>query len=101
MITGSRIKDTRLDAVGFASLKIERSELKNVVFRDVFDGRFPRKAEKLSLVDVKLDNVQFIGCTIRDTTIKGIAAEGLRIRGKDLSGRTIENAEELRALSER
>ena len=100
-ITGSRIRDSRLEAVGFASLKIERSELRNVAIRDVFLGRFPRKAEKLSLVDVKLDNVQFIGCTFRDTTIRGISAEGLRIRGRDFSGKTIEKAEDLQALSER
>jgi uncharacterized protein YjbI with pentapeptide repeats len=100
-ITGSRIRDSRLEAVGFASLMIERSELRNVAIRDVFDGRFPRKAEKLTLVDVKLDNVQFIGCTFRDTTIRGISVEGLRIRGRDLSGKTVEKVEDLQALSER
>ncbi|MGA2641019.1 MAG: pentapeptide repeat-containing protein [Spirochaetia bacterium] len=100
-VTNSRIKDSRLEAVGFASLVIEGSELKNVTFRDVFDGRFPRKAEKLSLVNVKLDNVQFIGCTFRDTTIKGFKADNLRIRGRDFSGRTIERLEDLQALSER
>jgi uncharacterized protein YjbI with pentapeptide repeats len=100
-VTGSRIKDTRLESAGFAALKIEGCDLKNIVIRDTFQGRFPGKAERLSLVDVTLDNVQFIGCTLRDTTIKGIKADGLRIRGKDLSGRTIESVEDLRALSER
>jgi uncharacterized protein YjbI with pentapeptide repeats len=100
-ITGSRIKDSRLEAAAFSALKIEKSDLKNVVIRDGADGRFPRNVENLSLVDVKLDNVQFIGCALRDTTIRGIKAEGLRIRGKDLSGRTIETVEDLRALSER
>ncbi len=100
-LTRSRITDSRLEAVGFGSLKIERSDLKNVVIRDVFDGRFPGKSEGLSLLDVKLDNVQFIGCTLRDTTLKGISVEGLKIRGRDLSGRTFESADELRALSER
>ncbi len=100
-IIGSRIKDARLEAVGFASLKIERSELKNVAIRDVFDGRFPKKVENLSLVDVKLDNVQFIGCTFRDTTIRGVKTDNLRIRGRDLSGMTIEKVEDLQALSER
>jgi uncharacterized protein YjbI with pentapeptide repeats len=100
-LTDSRIKDSRLEAVGFGALKIERSELRNLVIRDAFDGRFPRKAESLSLVDVKLDNVQFIGCIFRDTTFKGISADGLKIRGRDLSGRTFESADELRTLSER
>jgi hypothetical protein len=45
--------------------------------------------------------VQFIGCRLSDTTIKGVKASGLRIRGRDLSGRVIEKAEELEALSEK
>jgi uncharacterized protein YjbI with pentapeptide repeats len=57
--------------------------------------------EGLGFVDAKLDNVQLIGCTLRDTTFKGVKVEGLRIRGKDLSGRTFESVDELRALSER
>jgi uncharacterized protein YjbI with pentapeptide repeats len=100
-ISASRIKDSRLESAGFSALKIEGCTLKNIVIRDTFQGRFPAKAERLSLVDCTLDNVQFLGCTIRDTTIKGIKADGLRIRGKDLSGRTIESEEDLRALSER
>jgi uncharacterized protein YjbI with pentapeptide repeats len=100
-ISGSRIKDARLESAGFSALKIEACTLKNIVIRDTFHGRFPGKAERFSLVDCTFDNVQFIGCTIRDTTIKGIKAEGLRIHGKDLSGRTIETVEDLRALSER
>ncbi|MGO9309697.1 MAG: pentapeptide repeat-containing protein [Spirochaetia bacterium] len=100
-ITGSTIRDSRLEAVGFSSLKIEGSELKDVAIRDAFDGRFPRKAVNFSLVDVRLENVQFIGCTFRDTTIRGVKAANLRIRGKDLSGRTIEKSAELEMLSER
>jgi hypothetical protein len=45
--------------------------------------------------------VQFIGCTFRDTTFKGIEAEGLRIRGRDFSGQTIEKVEDLRAFADR
>ena len=100
LIAGSRIRDMRLEATGFGALKIERCDLKNVVVRDSFDGRFPRKAERLSFADAQLENVQFIGCTFRDTTFKGFKADGLRIRGKDFSGRTIEIAEDLRALAE-
>jgi len=100
-ITGSRIKDSCLDAVGFSALTIEHSELRNVAIRDTLDGRFPRRAERLSVVDSKLEDVQFIGCRFSDTTIKGIKASGLRIRGRDLSGRTIDKVEDLIALSEK
>ena len=100
-IIGSRIRDARLEAVGFAHLAIERCELKNLVIRDSMDGRFPRKVVGLRFIDAKLDNVQFIGCALMDTTFRGFSAEGLRIRGRDLSGRTFESADELRALSER
>jgi uncharacterized protein YjbI with pentapeptide repeats len=101
VIIRSRIKDARLEAVGFAGLSIEGSELKNMVIRDAFEGRFPRKMEGLRFIDVKLDNVQLVGCLLRDTTFKGFSAEGIRIRGRDLSGRTFQSADELRALSER
>jgi len=100
-IIASRVKDARLEAVGFGNLAIERSELKNLVIRDSMDGRFPRKVVGLKFIDVKLDNVQFIGCALMDTTFKGFSAEGFRIRGRDLSGRTFESADQLRALSER
>ena len=43
-----RIKDSRLEAVGFSALKIERSELKNVAIRDAFDGRIPRERPRIS-----------------------------------------------------
>jgi uncharacterized protein YjbI with pentapeptide repeats len=100
-ITESRIKDSRLEAVGFASLKILRSELQHVTIRDIFDGRMPRKAENLSLIEAQLDNVQFIGCRFHDTTIRGVKVDNIRIRGKDLSGRTFDNVEDLKALSEK
>jgi uncharacterized protein YjbI with pentapeptide repeats len=100
-IGASRLKDSRFEAIGFAHLRVQNSELRNVTFRDSFDGRIPRRAENLVLLDVKLDNVQFIGCTFRNTTIKGIKADGLRLRGADLSDRTIESAEDLARLSDR
>jgi uncharacterized protein YjbI with pentapeptide repeats len=100
-IGASRIKDCRFDAIGFSLLRIQNSELKNVSFRDAFVGRLPRKAENLLFQDVKLDNVQFIGCTFRDTTFKGIKVQGMRFRGIDFSGRTIERVEDLAGYSEK
>ena len=35
----SRLKDSRFEAIGFANLRIQNSELRNVSFRDSFDGR--------------------------------------------------------------
>jgi uncharacterized protein YjbI with pentapeptide repeats len=100
-IDASQLKDCRFEAIGFSGLRMQNSELKNVTFRDAFDGRFPRRAEKLSIIDSKLDNVQFIGCIFQDTTIKGTRARDVRLRGVDLTGRTIERAEDLIALAER
>lgn len=97
-ISGSRIKDSRFDAIGFRSSTIERSELKSVVFRDLPTGYF--WAEHFHITDSKLDDVHFVGCRLSNCTIRGVKASHLLIRGRDLSGRTIERAEDLREISE-
>ena len=100
-IEASHLKDSRFEAFGFSGLRVQNSELKNVIFRDSFEGRFAGTAERLSLMDSKLDNVHFIGCTFRDTTIKGVKIKDIRLRGVDLTGKTIARAEDLIELAER
>ena len=60
-----------------------------------------QEGQKRSAVSVVADNVQFIGCTFRDTTFKGIKVQGMRFRGIDFSGRTIERVEDLAGYSEK
>lgn len=100
-IEACRIKDCRIDAIAFAELRVLKSDLKNVSFRDTAETRLPRAASKLSILYSTLEDVQFYGCTFQDTTIKGIQAKNIRLRGIDLTGKTIERAEDLEALADR
>jgi uncharacterized protein YjbI with pentapeptide repeats len=100
-IGGCRIKDCRIDATAFSGLRIVKSDLKDVTIRDPFDARPPRTASNLSILYSTLDGVQFIGCTFKDTTLKGIHAKDVRLRGIDLTGKTIERVEDLEALADR
>ncbi len=99
-VRASRLKDCRFDGMGFRDLRMSGSTLRNVSFRETH-SELPRVAEGLSIVDSTLGNIEFIGCAFRNTTIRGIKVEGLRLRGADLSDRTIEMVEDLRALAER
>jgi uncharacterized protein YjbI with pentapeptide repeats len=78
--------------------------LNNTSFRDPFHkafGLFQKSADKLSLVDCELDDVEFVDCTFRETTLKGLKARDMRFRGVDFSGKTIERIEDLEALAGR
>jgi uncharacterized protein YjbI with pentapeptide repeats len=97
-LTSSRIKDSRFDAIGFQDLKVIGSTLKNVIFRDT-PLDLPRMGQGFSILDSRLDNMEFTGCTFRNTTIKGVTADNLRLRGVDLTDRTIESADELRSIA--
>jgi uncharacterized protein YjbI with pentapeptide repeats len=97
-IQGTKIEGTRIKAMGFDNLQIQNSVLKNVEIRADFD-RFPRQAQNFSIQDTTLENVVFVSCTLRDTTIRGISASNLRIEGKNLSGMTIDSVETLQGLA--
>ena len=99
-ITASRLKDCRLDSAGFDELTVQGSELRNFFIRDSLDAAFPRRTERFTIQDSRLDDIHFTGCRLSGCTIRGVKASGLRIRGRDLSGRTIENADQLKDLSE-
>ena len=99
-ITASRLRDCRLDSAGFDELTVQGSELRNLFIRDSLDAAFPRRTERFSIQDSRLDDVHFVGCRLSGCTITGVKASGLRIRGRDLSGRTIERADQLENLSE-
>jgi uncharacterized protein YjbI with pentapeptide repeats len=103
-IRNSRIKDSRFEGIAFEGLHIQGCRVSNTAFRDPFHkafGLFQKSAEKLSLVDCELENVEFVDCTFRETTFKGIKAKDLRLRGVDFSGKTFERAEDLEALAGR
>ncbi len=97
-IQGSKIEGTRIKAVGFDDLQIQNSVLKNVEIRGDFD-RFRKQAQDLSIQDSTLENVSFVNCTLRGTTIKGICASNLRIEGKNLSAMTIDSLETLQGMA--
>jgi len=103
-IRDSRFKDSKFEGIAFDALKVQNCRMSSTTFRDPFHkafGLFQKNAEKLSLVDCELDNVEFVDCTFRETTIKGLKARDMRFRGVDFSGKTIERIEDLEALAGR
>ena len=103
-ISASRFKDCRFEAIAFDRLRVINSSLRKVVFRDSnfkMYGPLRAQAENLSIIDSDLDEVDFSDCVIHYTTIQGIKAHGIRLRGVDLSGTTITRAEDLEALVRR
>jgi len=103
-VRDSRFKDSKFEGIAFDGLRVQNCRVTNTTFRDPFHkvfGLFQKNADKLSLVDCELENVEFVDCTFRETTFKGLKARDMRFRGVDFSGRTIERIEELEALAGR
>ncbi len=103
-IRNSRFKDSKFEGIAFDGLQVQDCKVSNTAFRDPFHkafGPFQKSADKLSLVDCELENVEFVDCTFRETTLKGIKAKDMHFRGVDFSGRIIERIEELEALAGR
>jgi len=100
-LSGAHLSDVKIEGMGFEVLKILRSNMANVAFRNTAYKAHvtePLAARDFSILDSDLDGVSFIDCVLRDTTLQGVKAKGIRLRGVDLTGKTITSGEELKEL---